>query len=101
VRVENSGAIYAQVPDGDVGTLEAAMREVTMAMHAQKPSRLPHAPAFLGVLAFDSAIHKYALIDRWGRADDMPGWAESTDFRATAHLEALSAKVGRVVAFYE
>jgi hypothetical protein len=56
---------------------------------------------FLGVVAFDPAVHAFALVDRWGKSDNMPDWSEEPDLSQADELAALSRDVGQVVAFYE
>lgn len=87
--MEAGGDMYARVPDKDPARLEAAIRAVR-----KVPTRGP-----LGVLKFDPAAHDFAVIDRWGKSDDVPSWsgkhAEGDD------LAALSREVGDVVAHYD
>jgi len=54
----------------------------------------------IGVLGFDPA-QRFALVDRWGKSDDMPRWAEGPDLGRATELADLSKAVGEVVAFYE
>jgi hypothetical protein len=94
--MDTFGAVFARVRGGDVAGLEAAVREV----RGSRPSEGP-----LGVLAFEAGAHDFALVDRWGRSDDPPGWFESDsdddadDGRFTP-LTRLSALCGEVVAEY-
>lgn len=89
--MDSGGAVYAKVPAGGAAALEAAIRRAR-----PHPNTGP-----LGVLACDPARHAFALVDRWGRSDDMPRWAEGPDAARAAELAALSREVGEVVAFYE
>ena len=90
--MDTSGAVYAKVPAGGVAVLDAAVRKARLSGRTSSP---------LGVLAFDPAVHSYALVDRWGRSDDMPDWAEEPDLEQALELVALSRMVGEVIAFYE
>lgn len=90
--MDSSGAVYAKVPAGGVVTLEAAIKEARLIGRSSSP---------LGVLAYDQAIHSFALVDRWGRSDDMPHWAEDPDLGLAKELVALSRLVGEAIAFYE
>lgn len=87
--MECGGAVYARVPGGGVAALEAA---VTAARASG---------AAIGVLGLDPAKHAFALVDRWGKSDDMPRWAEGPDLSRATGLAELSRAVGEVVAFYE
>jgi tetratricopeptide (TPR) repeat protein len=90
--MDSSGAVYAQVPAGGVDALEAGVREARLIGRNSSP---------LAVLAYDPAVHSFALVDRWGRPDDMPHWAEDPDLELATELAALSRLVGEVIAFYE
>ena len=90
--METGGAVYAKIPGGGVAALEAAIREV-------RGKRLEEGP--LGVVACDPAAHAFALVDRWGKGDDLPSWAEEPDLALATELAALSRHVGEVVAFFE
>jgi len=87
-----AGVVYAKVPPGGLPELERAVRDARTVSHDSGP---------LGVLACDPAIHRFAIVDRWGRSDDMPIWSEEPDLATASDLEALSRAVGEVVAFYE
>ncbi len=88
--METEGAVYARVPGGDVAALEAAIQ--------QARSHASSGP--IGVIAFDPAKHAFALVDRWGKSDDMAHWAEGPDLETANELAKLSQLVGEVVAFY-
>jgi tetratricopeptide (TPR) repeat protein len=90
--MDSIGAVYAKVPAGGVSALDAAVREARGIGRNSSP---------LGVLAFDPAVHSFALVDRWGRPDDMPHWAEDPDPGLAVELAALSRMVGEVIALYE
>ena len=75
--MDSSGAVYAQVPAGGVDALEAGVREARLIGRNSSP---------LGVLAYDPAVHSFALVDRWGRPDDMPHWAEDPDLELAKEL---------------
>lgn len=90
--MEASGAVYARIPAGGLAALEAAVREA-------RPSSRRSSP--LGVLAGDPAAHAFALVDRWGKSDEMPVWSEGPDLSKAPELAALSRAVGEVVALYE
>jgi hypothetical protein len=87
--MEASGTVYARVPDKDPAKVDAAIRSCR-----KWASRGP-----LKVLAYDPAAHDFALIDRFGKSDDVPSWsgkhAEADDFMA------LSRALGDVVAHYD
>lgn len=85
------GAVYARVPAEGVSRLEEAIRKVR--------TRLERGP--LGVLLFTAGEHDVALVDRWGKSDDMPHWSEGPDLTSAAQLAALSREVGEVTAYYE
>ncbi len=86
------GAVYARVPAGGIPALETAVREARAVSKHSSP---------LGVLAFDPALHAFAVVDRWGPQDNMPIWAEYPDLGMAHELEALSRSVGEVIAFHE
>jgi hypothetical protein len=86
------GAVYARVPAGGVPALEAAIKEARAVSKHSSP---------LGVLAFDPALHAFAVVDRWGPQDNMPIWAEYPDLGMAFELAALSRSVGEVIAFHE
>ncbi|MBI4861163.1 MAG: hypothetical protein HY815_13035 [Candidatus Riflebacteria bacterium] len=86
------GAVCARVPAGGVPALEEAIREARSVTRSSGP---------LGVLAFDPALHRFAVVDRWGRQDNMPAWSEEPDLGRAPELAKLSQTVGEVVAFYE
>lgn len=88
--MESSGAVYAKVPAGGVPALEAALGRAAAGRSS----------AFPGVIAHDPG-GAFALVDRWGKSDDLPGWAEGPDLAMAAELAALAREVGEVVAFYE
>lgn len=90
--MDSAGAVYAKVPAGGAAILEAAVREARLAGRSDSP---------LGVLAFDPAHQTFAIVDRWGRGDDMPDWAEDPDLGLAVELATLSSLVGEVIAFYE
>lgn len=90
--MDSYGAVFASVPAGGAGALEAAILE------ARKVSR--HSSP-LGVLQFVPTEHGVALVDRWGKQDNMPIWAEGPDLGKAFELAELSKAVGEVVAFYE
>jgi tetratricopeptide (TPR) repeat protein len=90
--LDSGGAVYAKVPEGGLAVLDAAVREARSIGRNASP---------LGVLAFDPAVHSFAVVDRWGRPDDMPHWAEDPDLELAIELAALSRMVGEVIAFYE
>jgi hypothetical protein len=92
MEMESGGAVYARVPAGGATALDAAIRQA-------RGERLSEGP--LGVIAYEPAGHAFALVDRWGRPDDMPAWAEESDLAMAKELVALSALVGEVVGFYE
>ncbi len=85
------GAVYARVPGGGVPELETAIKEARAVSKHSSP---------LGVLAFDPAIHSFAVVDRWGRSDNLPIWAEGPDLSLAFELAVLSKSVGDVIAFY-
>lgn len=87
-----AGVVYARVPAGGLPELERAVKEARAVSHHSSP---------LGILACDPAIHRFAIVDRWGKPDEMPLWSEEPDFSTASELEALSRAVGEVVAFYE
>ncbi|MGE0709726.1 MAG: hypothetical protein AB7N76_22105 [Planctomycetota bacterium] len=89
--MSSGGAVYARVPAGGVVELEAAIRAARGGQRQRGP---------LGVLACEPG-HLFALVDRWGRGDDMPRWSEGPDPRLAEELAALSRAVGQVVAFFE
>lgn len=86
------GAVYARVPAEGVAKLEEAIKKV----RAPLPHRGP-----LGVLAHTPGQSDFALVDRWGKSDDMPRWAEGPDLSKTEELVALSKEVGEVIAYYD
>lgn len=89
--MQAGGAVYARVPDGSVERLEAAIKAV------RAGARGP-----LGVLKLVPGEHAFACVDRWGKSDDVPPFAERHDtVEAAKELAALSREVGEVVAFYE
>lgn len=90
--MQSSGAVYAKVGAGGVEQLERAI----VAARAARPARGP-----LGVLAFTPGEHAFALVDRWGKSDDMPHWSEGPDPAQATELTALSRDAGEVVGFYE
>jgi len=90
--MSSMGAVYAQVPAGGVPALEQAVKAAR-----EKTQR----PSPLGVLAFDPAVHRFAVVDRWGPSDDMPSWSEGPDLDEAVELVELSRAVGEVFAFYE
>jgi hypothetical protein len=90
--MECAGVVYAKVPAGGLAELERAVKDARAVSHHSSP---------LGVLACDPAIHRFAIVDRWGKPDDMPIWSEDPDLSTASELEALSRAVGEVVAFYE
>ena len=90
--MDSSGAVYAKVPAGGIAALATAIREARSIGRSSSP---------LGVLAVDPAVHSFAIVDRWGRSDDMPDWAEDPDLDLAVELAALSRQVGEVIAFYE
>lgn len=85
------GAVYARVPADGAARLDEAIRKVRT-----RPERGP-----LGVLLFTAGEHEVALVDRWGKSDDMPHWSEGPDLTTAAELAALSRQVGEVTAYYE
>jgi hypothetical protein len=89
--MECDGVVWARVPEAGVGRLNAEIAHIRAATSRRSP---------LQVQAFDAALHDLALVDRWGRSDDMPSWAEGPDFSDAPELAALSEVVGDVVAFY-
>jgi hypothetical protein len=89
--MDSDGAVWARVPANDVAALDAVIKGVRSATRRDSP---------LGVLAFDPAAHAFALVDRWGHADDLPVWAESLDPAEATELAALSEAVEEVVAFH-
>jgi hypothetical protein len=88
------GAVYARVPaDGGVTRLGEAIGK------ARAPGPAQRGP--LGVLAHTPGQSDFALVDRWGKSDDMPRWAEGPDLSKTEELVALSREVGEVIAYYD
>ncbi len=89
--MESDGAVWARVPGNRVADLDAVIKTVRSSTQRDSP---------LGVLAFDPAAHAFALVDRWGRTDDMPVWVEYMDPAQATELAALSEAVEDVVAFH-
>lgn len=89
--MDTDGVVWARVPGNDPVALEALITQVRATTRRDSP---------LGVLAFDPAVHAFALVDRWGRQDSMPGWAEALDLAHAPELATLSGLVGEVVAFH-
>ena len=86
------GAVYAKVPVEGIPALEAAISQARAVSRHSSP---------LGVLAFDPALHSFAVVDRWGPQDNLPIWAEYPDLGMAVELAALSRAVGEVIAFHE
>lgn len=86
------GAVYARVPAGGVTALDEAIKKV-------RDRALSRGP--LGVLAHTPGQSEFAVVDRWGKSDDMPRWAEGPDLSKTEELAALSKEVGEVIAYYD
>lgn len=91
--MECGGAVYARVPAGGLAALEDAIQRVR---DPRWPGRGP-----LGVLACTLGQHDLALVDRWGKSDDMPRWAEGPDLSRAEELAALSQEVGEVIGYYD
>lgn len=89
--MDSDGAVWARVPGNDVAALDTVIKKVRLSTRRDSP---------LGVLAFDPAAHAFALVDRWGRADNMPVWVEDMDPAQATELAALSEAVEEVVAFH-
>ncbi|HNV72824.1 MAG TPA: hypothetical protein PKO06_24160 [Candidatus Ozemobacteraceae bacterium] len=89
--MDSSGAVYAKFPAGGVEALEQAVSEARKASRHTSPIK---------VLGGDPIRHAYAVVDRWGRSDNMPIWAEGPDLTTAFELVELSRLVGDVVAFY-
>ena len=90
--MECSGAVYARIPPDGLPALESAVRQARRASRHASP---------LGVIAGQPDLHGFAMVDRWGKSDDMPLWSEGPDLAQAPELVALSRAVGEVVAFYE
>lgn len=86
------GAVYARLPAGGREALVEALRRIATQRRQ---------PVFLGVLAGEPGVQDFALVDRWGRQDDMPAWAAHLDLAVATELAGLSAAVGEVVACYD
>ena len=90
--MSSMGAVYARVPAGGVLELEEAIRNARAMSKHTSP---------LAVLCFEEGKHQCAVVDRWGRSDDMPIWAEECDLAIAVELVELSRISGEVIAFYE
>lgn len=86
-----SGAVYARFPEGGIPALEEAIRAARSVSKHFSP---------LKVLGGDPAKHAFAVVDRWGRTDNIPVWVEGPDLEGAKELAELSRLVGDVVAFY-
>lgn len=84
--MESSGAVWVRVGAEGLGAVEGAL------------ASLPRGYA-LGVLRYEPGEHSFALVDRWGKSDDVPRFVD--DERAREPYAALSATVGEVVAYYD
>jgi hypothetical protein len=90
--MDSIGAVYARIPDGNLDQLAAAVVASRAVSHHSSP---------LGVLAGEPAQHAFAVVDRWGRSDNMPLWGEDPALGLAVELIELSRRVGDVIALYE
>jgi len=90
--MDSSGVVYARIPGGGTAALAAAVEEARRITGQSSP---------LGMLCGEEGKHAFAVVDRWGGADNMPGWAEGPDLTSARELAELSRIVGEVVAFYQ
>lgn len=89
--MECDGVVWARVPEGGVELLDQEIARIRQETGKNSPMK---------VLAFDPTQHAFALVDRWGKSDEMPDWAEGPDLSEAPELQALSKITGDVVAFY-
>ncbi|MGV8041061.1 MAG: hypothetical protein AB2L07_13605 [Thermoanaerobaculaceae bacterium] len=89
--MDTDGVVWARVPGNDPAALEAVITQLRATTRRDSP---------LGVLAFDPAVHAFALVDRWGGQDYLPDWAATLDLAHAPELAALSGLVEEVVAFH-
>lgn len=89
--MDTDGVVWARVPGNEPEALEALITQLRSTTRRDSP---------LGVLAFDPAVHAFALVDRWGGQDYLPDWAAAVDLAHAPELAALSGLVGEVVAFH-
>jgi hypothetical protein len=90
--MQSGGAVYARVPAGGVTALEEAIKKVRNPGLSRGP---------LGVVVHTPGQSDFAVVDRWGKSDDMPRWSEGPDLSQAEELVALSREVGEVIAYFD
>lgn len=90
--MSSGGAVFARIPEGGLPALDEAVKAARTVSKHSSP---------LEVLDGEPGAHKFAVVDRWERSDNMPMWAEGPDLKVATELVELSKRVGDVVAFYE